>query len=260
MGTSWNPWHGCRKWSAGCANCYVYRIDARHGRDPSVVTRTQAFDLPVRRKRTGAYKLPSGNMVFTCFSSDFFIQEADEWRAEAWSMIRKRPDLHFFIITKRIDRFYVSLPDDWVDGYDNVTVCCTVENQDRADFRLPLYREAPIRHKMLACEPLLTSLDLSCFLGPWLKAVVAGGESGPEARICCYEWIQDIRRQCVEAGVAFSFKQTGANFSKNGKVYKVPRRLQHSQARKAGINTASLSALWTPPPSLPLEDAQLRLF
>ncbi|MGM9639147.1 MAG: DUF5131 family protein, partial [Butyricicoccaceae bacterium] len=52
----WNPWHGCHKISAGCLNCYVYRIDARHGRDASQVVRNQVFDLPLRRTREGGWK------------------------------------------------------------------------------------------------------------------------------------------------------------------------------------------------------------
>lgn len=78
-------------------------------------------------------------MVYTCFTSDFFLEEADEWRAEAWAIIRERCDLSFLIPTKRIDRFRVSLPSDWGDGYDHVAIACTVENQDRANYRLPLF-------------------------------------------------------------------------------------------------------------------------
>lgn len=100
----WNPWHGCHKLSAGCRHCYVYRIDEKHGRDSFVVTKTRNFGFPVRRTRTGTYKIPAGSTVFTCFSSDFFVEEADPWRPEAWEMIRERSDLHFFMITKRIDR------------------------------------------------------------------------------------------------------------------------------------------------------------
>jgi protein gp37 len=53
----------------------------------------------------------------------------DPWRDECWAMIRQRPDLHFIFLTKRIDRFVQCIPDDWGEGYDNVTVGCTVENQ-----------------------------------------------------------------------------------------------------------------------------------
>lgn len=65
--------------------------------------------------------------------------------------------------------------------------------------------------------------------------MVAGGESGQDARICDYNWILDLRRQCGEAGVAFHFKQTGARFLKDGKLYRIPRARQHEQAARAGI-------------------------
>jgi len=233
---SWNPWHGCHKLSPGCKNCYVYRIDARHDKDSCVVSKNKDFNLPIKRNRAKEYKIPAGETVYTCFTSDFFLDDADEWRKEAWQMIKERSDLDFFIITKRIDRFFVSLPDDWGDGYNNVFIMCTVENQDMADYRLPIFMKAPIKHKGIACEPLLEKINMSSYLGPWVKEVVVGGESGQNARICDYDWVLDIKRQCEDKYIPFYFKQTGAKFKKDGKVYFVPRKLQHSQARKAKIN------------------------
>lgn len=97
---TWNPWHGCRKISPGCLNCYVYRRDAEFGKDSSIIARTSRFDLPVKRNRKGIYKLQTDEgTVYTCMTSDFFVEEADEWRPEAWRMIRERGDLHFVIIT-----------------------------------------------------------------------------------------------------------------------------------------------------------------
>ena len=233
----WNLWHGCHQLSAGCKHCYVYRGDARREVDSSVVVRTKNFDLPLRKKRNGEFKIPPGTFVYTCFTSDFFVEDADKWRAEAWEMIRYRSDLHFMMITKRIDRFSDCLPDDWGDGYDNVTICCTVENQACADYRLPIYRRAPIKHKIIICEPLLERIDLSTYaVGEWIEQIVAGGESGYEARPCDFEWVMDLRRICVENKVEFWFKQTGSKFVKDGKTYNVKRQFQHSQARKAGIN------------------------
>ena len=233
----WNLWHGCHKLSAGCQHCYVYPGDARGGVDSSVVVRTKNFDLPLRKKRNGEFKIPPGTFVYTCFTSDFFVEDADKWRAEAWEMIRCRSDLHFMMITKRIDRFSDCLPDDWGDGYDNVTICCTVENQACADYRLPIYKRAPIKHKIIICEPLLERIDLSTYaVGEWIEQIVAGGESGYEARPCDFEWVMDLRRICVENKVDFWFKQTGSKFVKDGKTYNVKRQFQHSQARKAGIN------------------------
>ena len=90
---------------------------------------------------------------------------------------------------------------------------------------------------MIVCEPLLEHIDLSEYLGDWVESVNVGGESGEEARLCDYEWILDIRRQCIAANVPFCFRQTGANFKKDRKLYRIPRKLQSAQARKANINT-----------------------
>lgn len=233
----WNLWHGCHKLSAGCKHCYVYRGDSKRGIDSSVVTKTKNFDLPVQKKRNGEYKIPPGSLVYTCFTSDFFLEDADDWRAEAWEMIKLRSDLRFIMITKRIDRLQKSLPHDWGDGYDHVTICCTIENQDRADYRLPIYKVAPIKHKIIICEPLLEQIDLRPYdIGSWAEQVVAGGESGYSARPCDFDWIMQLRNVCVEQNVSFWFKQTGAKFMKDGKLYDINRRMQHAQARKAGIN------------------------
>ncbi len=233
----WNLWHGCKRISPGCKNCYVYRRDDSIGIDASDVHKTKSFDLPIRKNRAGEYKMPSGSMVYTCFTSDFFIEEADEWRVDAWKMIRQRQDCTFFIITKRIDRFFVSLPEDWGDGYDNVVISSTVENQAMADYRLPILLEVPIKHKGIACEPLLEKVDLKKYLTSEIEFAAAGGESGKNARICDFEWIIDIRNACCDAGVPFSFHQTGAKLLKDGRIYNIPRKYQHSQAHKAGIDT-----------------------
>lgn len=236
MSALWNPWHGCHKISEGCKHCYVYRGDARRGIDSTIVTQTKNFDVPIRKKRNGEYKIPSGTEVYTCFTSDFFNKDADQWRPEAWRMIRERSDLTFLMITKRIDRLTVGLPDDWGDGYDNVTICCTVENQDRADYRLPIYKAAPIKHKMIICEPLLEKIDLNPYIGSWVEHITAGGESGQDARPCNFDWIMELHELCIANNISFWFKQTGSRLIKDGRLYNVPRRLQHAQARKAGIN------------------------
>lgn len=236
MSVSWNPWHGCHKISEGCRHCYVYRQDAAHDKNSTEVRRTTAFDLPVRRSRDGRFKVPAGEMIYTCFTSDFLVEEADAWRDEAWAMMRLRSDLRFFFITKRIDRFMQCLPLDWGEGYENVAVGCTVETQKMADRRLPIFRAAPIRHKLVICAPLLGPIDLTAQLDPAFEEVAVGGESGNEARICEYAWVLDIRRQCAEQGIPFTFHQTGARLKKDGKLYRIRREFQHSQARRAGID------------------------
>lgn len=235
--SGWNPWHGCDKISSGCKHCYVYRNDEKFDKDPQEVKKNVSFYDPVKKKRDGSWKIPSGETVYTCFTSDFLLDKADEWRKEAWEMIRTRSDVMFLFITKRIHRFYECIPDDWGDGYDNVIICCTVENQEMADFRLPIFLEAKIKYKIIVCEPLLEEIDLSRYLTPEILQVSVGGESGNDARVCDYEWVLSIRKQCMEKNIPFEFRQTGTHFYKDGRLYTIPRRLHSSQAKKANINT-----------------------
>ena len=160
---NWEPWTGCYKISDGCTYCYFYGPFSKRCGQNSVY-KTNEFDKPIAKTTKGIYKIQSGKIVATCFASDFFIAEADEWRKEAWAMIKNRPDLDFLIITKRIDRFNISLPNDWGDGYDNVNIGCTIENQESADYRLPLFLSYPIKRRFIAAAPLLGAVDISAYL------------------------------------------------------------------------------------------------
>lgn len=237
----WNPWHGCTKVSAGCRNCYMFRRDAKYGIDSSIVRKTKDFTLPVRRDRNGNYKLPSGSTVFTCFTSDFFHPDADEWRPEAWSMIKERCDCHFYFITKRPERIASSLPSDWNDGYDNVTITCTCENQLWADKRLPVFLELPIKHKEIIHEPMLEEIHIEKYLEKYhdsIECVSVGGESGegPGIRVLNYGWVIETEMQCTIYRVPFRFHQTGTYLQRGNKLYTIPRAQQESQAHKAGID------------------------
>ncbi len=236
--SSWNPWHGCTKISEGCRHCYVYRQDERYGAavESSLCRKTENFRLPLRKNRAGEYKLAPGSVVYTCFTSDFLLQDADIWRDECWDMIRARRDLRFYFFTKRIDRFTRCLPDDWGEGYENVIVGCSVENQDRADYRLPIFKAAPIRHKSIIVAPMIGPVDLAPYLDDTIEEVSVSGESGAGARPLHYDWVLSLRDQCMEAGVPFLFHQTGAALIKDGRTYNIPRRAQLSQAKKAGID------------------------
>ncbi len=237
MSAHWNPWHGCHRVSEGCRNCYVYRIDGRHGRESATVSLNSDFLLPLRERANGLQAIESGERVYTCFSSDFLISEADEWRADAWRMMRVRSDLHFVFFTKRIERLADHLPPDWEDGYDNVTIGCTCENQARADERLPIFLSLPILHREIICEPLLGAIDLSPYLDrAKVEAVSAGGESGEGARECDLSWILGIRDACASSGVRFSYHQTGALLRRDGVLYHIPRARQHEQAKRAGLD------------------------
>ena len=113
---------------------------------------------------------------------------------------------------------------------------CTCETQERADYRLPIYLSLPLCRREVICEPLLERLDLSRYLAEGrIDSVSCGGESGDDARVCDFDWVLDLRRQCVDAGVAFRFRQTGARLRKEGRIYRIRRQFQHSQARRASV-------------------------
>jgi protein gp37 len=231
---NWEPWTGCYKISDGCTYCYFYGpFSKRYGQNS--VHKTNEFDKPIAKTTKGKDKIQSGKIVATCFSSDFFIAEADEWRAEAWAMIKKRPDLDFLILTKRIDRFNISLPNDWGDGYDNVQIGCTIENQESADYRLPLFLSYPIKRRFIAAAPLLGAINISAYLSG-IEHVTVGGETGRDARICDYDWILTIREQCIQAGITFWFKNTGSLFRQEGIDKKINPFKQSSVAKELGIN------------------------
>lgn len=230
----WEPWTGCYKVSDGCTYCYFYGLHSkRHAQNK--VEKTADFYKPLFKTAKGAYKIQSGNIVATCFASDFFISEADEWRKDAWAMIKQRLDLDFLILTKRIDRFLVSLPADWGDGYDNVNIGCTVENQSLADYRLPFFLSYPIKRRFVACAPLLGPIDLSPYLGG-IDHVTVSGETGREPRVCDYDWVLALREQCVKAGITFWFKGTGSLFRRDGVVQKVNPYKQGILAKESDIS------------------------
>lgn len=231
----WNLVHGCHRKSEGCRYCYVFARDEQNGIDTNVVRKTASWNLPMKKDRKGAWKIPEGSVVMTCFSSDFFLEEMDAWRDEAWNMMRLRKDLSFYIVTKRPERIASCLPDYWSELQDRVSICCTMENQRRIDERLPLFQALPLIHKEIIVEPMLEQVDFHCNLDG-IEKVTVGGESGMNARPCRYEWILDVRRQCAEAGIHFHFMQTGARFVKNNRTFHLEHRLQIRQARKARID------------------------
>lgn len=231
---NWEPWTGCHRISDGCTNCYFYGpLAKRFGQD--TIEKTDKFDWPIRVNAKGEFNIKGNKVLPTCFATDFFLPEADEWREEVWAMIKKRSDIEFLILTKRIDRFLVSLPLDWGDGYDNVFIGCTVENQTVADESLPLFLSYPIKRRFIACAPLLEEIDLSSYLHG-VEHVSVGGETGREARVCNYEWILNIRKQCEQAGVTFWFKNTGSLFQHDGIVEKINPFKQATRAKELDIS------------------------
>jgi len=235
----WNPWHGCHRCSEGCQNCYAFFLDKRYGRDTNQVVRNKSdFNLPVKKDRTGNWKLPGGSFVRVCMASDFFIEEANEWRDEAWSFIRRRPDVTFSLLTKRADRIKDRLPPDWGDGWDNVSFSVSCENQKRLEERMPYLLDIPAKHRWVSLKPFIGEVDIAPYLATGkIETVLAGGENYLSSRPLHYDWVKKVHDVCAEYNVQLIFGQTGNIFIKDGKEYKIRNRTeQMGQALKSGLH------------------------
>lgn len=248
-GISWtdstfNPWWGCTKVSPGCANCYAETL---------AVTRRK---LPVwgpaprfgrKFMSEGHWKGPEKwnraaaaagvrHRVFCASMADVFDEHPDvvPHRARLFDLIERTPHLDWQLLTKRPERVMEAVPPDWHGGFPrNVWIGTSVEDQERADERIPLLLEIPAAVRFLSCEPLLgpVNLGLTRFIRdldrmPWddgpaglryltergrgLHWVIVGGESGPGARPCNVKWIRDLVAQASRASVPVFVKQLGA--------------------------------------------------
>ena len=234
----WNPWHGCVRCSEGCENCYMYFLDQMRDKDGAEIYLTNNARYPLSRDRKGRYKIQSGEMISVCMTSDFFLEEADQWRKDAWNVMRTRSDVIFYLLTKRPQRVADHLPEDWGDGWDNVFFNVTCENQKRADERMPILLELPFKHKGVSCTPLIGPVSLERYLDSGqIERVVCGGENYGGRRPCHYDWVKSLREECVPRDITFCFLETGTVFIKDGKRYTLNnKRLQTSQALKSGMN------------------------
>lgn len=234
----WNPWHGCKKISEGCQHCYMYCLDRRNGRNGAEIYRTKGgFTYPLQKDRKGNYKIKSGELIRVCMSSDFFLEEADKWREEAWQIIKARSDVKFFLLTKRPERVKEHLPKNWGDGWENVFFNVTCENQKRADERLPILLDLPFKHKGVMCAPFIGEVRMEQYLeSGQIEQVICGGENYDGARPCNYDWVKSLKKQCEENQVSFSFIETGTIFIKDGKTYRIPKKLVQSEmAYRSGM-------------------------
>lgn len=200
---TWNPWSGCAHISPACDGCYMFEAKRRYGKDPTIVVRSKTtFDEPL--------KWMAHQMIFTCSWSDFFIADADGWRAEAWEIIRRTPQHTYLILTKRHGRMRTRLP--WTDHpWPHVWLGVTAENQRYADQRIPVLIATPAAHRFLSLEPLLGPIDLSAYLAD-IDWVIVGGMSGSKFKAYPMEiaWVEEIVAQCEAAGVPVYVKQDNA--------------------------------------------------
>lgn len=242
----WNPWHGCKKKSEGCDHCYMYYLDKLRNIDSFQVTRTQSFRYPLQTNRDGSYKVKSGELIRVCMTSDFFLEEADAWRKEAWDIMRQRSDVRFFLLTKRPERIKDHLPSGWNEGWENIILNVTCENQKRAEERMPILLNTPAKHKGVMCTPLIGPIDLSKWLDTdEIEQVICGGENYDGARSCHFEWVKALSDSCKKRNITFCFIETGNTFVKDGRTYHISsKKIQAEQAYLSHLSFSGKEINW----------------
>jgi protein gp37 len=246
---TFNPWRGCTKVSPGCANCYA---EVTSKRNPNVlgswgpggkriVAAASYWRQPLKWNRDGlpctcgadrtgpsaeaqdadcpAKRRPR---VFCASLADVFEDRPElvEPRLRLWETIVQTPNLDWLLLTKRPENFAELYPPAWTKKIPpNIWLGVSVEDQQRADERIPILLQTPAKVRFLSVEPLLGPVNLIRWLTPFhgshakhngVDWVIVGGESGSHARPCDVEWIRSIRDQCKAAGVACFIKQLGA--------------------------------------------------
>lgn len=223
-------WRGCTKVSEGCAHCYAEAQEQRYQRGFSTVVRTKTWKDPKKWQKAAA-SLGKVEMVFCCSISDFFHPHADQWRPDAWEIIRSTPNVIWRLTTKRPELIAGRLPKDWGSGYGNVWLGATVEMKKYL-WRLDTLSKIPAVAHYLAAEPLLE--DLMPELADHIQGidwVMVGGESGSKFRPMEAQWARNIRDLCNHCGIAFWFNGHAGRHQKNtlldGKEYqKYPALLE----------------------------------
>lgn len=230
---TFNPWWGCVRVSPACEHCYAETFAARFGVKWGVkaerkIASEKVWNDPLRWDRA-AEKAGVRRKVFCASMADIFEdrRDLDEPRARVFALIERTPHLDWQLLTKRPEAVMRLVPESWRGGFPhNVWMGTTVEDQRRADERIPHLLALPARVKFLSCEPLLGSVDISFWthrpcgwsgcgtcgqrpLLPFIDWVIAGGESGPGARPMHPGWVRSLRDQCTRDDVPFFFKQWG---------------------------------------------------
>jgi protein gp37 len=224
---TFNPWIGCRHVSPECDHCYADRmVTVRMDRDFGKVQRSKTWKHPLKWNReatsTGYWTTENGvrryvelgrrPRVFCASLTDFFLQDADGWRPEAWELIRECTNLDWLILTKRPKLAASRLPADWRQGWPHVwigTTCGCV----RSEYRLDELRALPAVVRFVSAEPLLESMAQMNLTG--INWLIVGGESGVSRadggpRPMLDKWAIELRDKCAAEGVGFFFKQHSA--------------------------------------------------
>lgn len=220
----WNPVTGCNKVSAGCKNCYAEVMHRRlqkmypekysRGFTEGPQLHDEALHLPLTWKRP--------RKVFVNSMSDLFHEDVSFDFIDAVFSVMSSADHHTYqVLTKRAWRMYRFW--QWKDAQmgfrwkpkPNIWIGVSVENQQEATDRIIALCQIDAHVRFLSCEPLLGPLDIYGWLDSSqgipsrIDWVIAGGESGPNARPMHPDWVRSLRDQCKAADVPFFFKQWG---------------------------------------------------
>lgn len=254
---TFNPWRGCTKISPGCTNCYADTMSKRNPltlgvwgpKGTRVVAAESYWRQPLKWDKA-AKAAGERHRVFCASLADVF-EGPDTMRREDWEavtvarsmlmceLIPSTPNLDWLILTKRpehaVDWENGFIPRTWARQFPpNVWLGTSVEDQQRADERIPLLLQTPAAVRFLSVEPMLEPVDLrhiqhdgtveiDALTGDHgvnrplagrsdsrIHWVIVGGESGPGARPCDVLAVQSIIDQCKEAGVSVFVKQLGS--------------------------------------------------
>ena len=207
---TWNPVTGCNKISPGCKHCYAERLSkrlkatgmAKYSNGFEVTLHPDTLEIPLRWRKPRS--------IFVNSMSDLFHVDVPEPFIRDVFGVMERAHWHRYqVLTKRADRVAELSPA--LPWPSQVWMGVSVESQDYVD-RIDMLRETDAQVKFLSLEPLLGPLPGLNLQG--IDWVIVGGESGPGARDMNPDWAREIRDQCIDAGVAFHFKQWGGVFKK----------------------------------------------
>lgn len=173
----WEPFIGCQAKSEACQNCpFLSRVSFRGN---IVQINKDELYYPLQKDSTNHYIVPSGAVLRVCVAtSDLFYEGVDIYRDQIWNIMRQRPDITFYLLTKRPERVYQCLPKWWKEKpLENILFNVTCENQKRVNERLPILRELPFKRKGVCATPLLEKIDIKQYLQEgWIEQVKCSGE------------------------------------------------------------------------------------
>ncbi len=245
---TWNPVTGCSPISEGCENCYAKRM-AQRLRGRYGYPEDEPFRVTLHRDRLEEpLKLRKPSRIFVCSMGDLFHDDVPgRFINEVWMTMLNAKRHTFIVLTKRPERLLqwtttAAMAKQWpIEGIwpEHIWLMVTVENQRRADERIPILLQTPAVVRGVSVEPMLGPVDLTAvqldkythmnvlegcgvttrpgYMGQSLPNchceridwVICGGETGPGARPMHPDWVRFLRDQCQVAGVPFLFKQWG---------------------------------------------------